>query len=483
MWVLVLVSLPLIVVTFFSRKLLPIITWVVFLAVVLFCNPSHQDFRFDMTIKRISRHRNWPSTFDMPEGHYHEPLSETELVDFLKHNARSLRVMGGMESYSPLIHSATVLNIKHLNRVKHYNGSHIRCEAGMTIKEVQDYLANYRQTLRGIGTYLDTTLGGAFSTSFSGRFQTSFSDHVTWARTLNAVGTSIEWIDDLFYLRDSMGMLGIVVEMELQVFPNRDYEIFYKQRDIGWTEPADGFQMNTHLYASQGEAATYRLLPGPPEFVNRQGSYWVMSEIYDFIYTPISYFIPIHWIGQPDARQTIRQLSTNDVPYFGLTYLNYRIPVEFCKAFLNEMEDQDGLVRVKYLPPKQACLAHHQSVCEVEIHIPNHKYIIQYESLVRKYGGYSHWGGYYEGNITKQIESFDCYVEFEKLRKKHDPTGRFLNNYLKGVPGAQYYWRSAGRVYVYCIVLALFVIVTIFSYWKQHITVCGRGRTLRKFKT
>ena len=418
-----------------------------------------------MSAVRPVKDINWPSTLPKQHQTIHEPLSEIELINLLETTTHSLRTIGGKESWSPLVHSETILNIKHLNRIRSFNGTHIRCEAGITIESIQKYLG-LKLTLRGIGTYMSMTAAGAFSTSVSGHFKDSFSDHVTWARTLNAIGESIEWTDggpnDLFYLRDSMGMLGIVVELEIKVFPNLEYQVFHEKRNIDWYTESDGFYITSNLYMTDTEAVIYHKL----DHSERSGSnhYWWLQEWNDFIITPLSYFIPRRWLSRPfgpnDAFQTSRH---RQMPYFGSNVLNYRIPLEHCKSFLDKMPPQDGFLRLKYLSPKKACLSHQWPVCEVEIHVPNHKRPIGLIDSALKYKGYTHWGSFIMGNVTKQFETFHCYDQFKVIRKQHDPTGRFMNNYLDGVPGSQFLW-FPNRVALWQVCFIVHVVTFVLSY-------------------
>ena len=65
-------------------------------------------------------------------------------------------------------------------------------------------------------------MGGAFSTSLSGIETVSFTEFVEEIEYVTPDG--VFRTRDLYHLKDSMGMVGIITEMTVRIFPNRVVE-------------------------------------------------------------------------------------------------------------------------------------------------------------------------------------------------------------------------------------------------------------------
>ena len=198
------------------------VSWVLYFLLLTFYNPQHEQSILDISSARVSYHVNWGSTVVNQFSEVITITNISSLQTFLRSTTGGVRPAGSMHSFSPLVSSLGseyVIDIRALDQVVFYNGSHIRVQAGAVIEKIQEYLALHGKTFRGIGSYTGQTLAGGFSTSLAGIEMVSFSEFVTWAKTVNAMGDIVEW-NDLYYLKDSMGMMGIIIELEFQVFDN-----------------------------------------------------------------------------------------------------------------------------------------------------------------------------------------------------------------------------------------------------------------------
>jgi hypothetical protein len=446
-----------------------------FLLLTLY-NPQHTQYILNISSARVAYDVNWGSTvvnrnFDtitVPDIPY--------LQNFMRTTTEAMRPAGSMHSYSPLVSALGcryVIDIRHLDEIVFFNGSHIRAGAGATIESIQQHLAIHNKTFRGIGSYTGQTLAGGFSTSLAGIEMVGFSQFATWAKTVNAFGDIVEW-NDLYYLRDSMGMMGIIVELEFQVFDNYDLEATIHSSSvedliaIGGSATVDAFDSITTLYSDHTTIASvsYQRI-GNASIIRDSGAKLDdnVLNLIDYFVSPLSFVVPFYYfvpLVEPNIVNRDEQLATiaRDTHVFGLTFLDYRIPRSNCTAFFRSLvaNPQDGIVRIKLLDSRNdTCLANNQAMCKIELYVPAHKNVITYERLAWGYGGYSHWGKYFHGNITEQLERFPCWTEFEKIRKRQDPTDRFLNSFLRGVD--YQYWYGGGRLWSFYIVFIVILVV------------------------
>lgn len=450
-----------------------IFSWTLFFVLLTYYNPQHEQHILDISSARVSYHVNWGSTV---VNSFYKTITITNILslqNFLRSTTGGIRPAGSMHSYSPLVSSLGsqyVIDIRALDRVIFYNGSHIRVQAGAIIETVQSYLAAHDKTFRGIGSYTQQTLAGGFSTSLAGIEMVSFSEFATWAKTVNAMGDIVEWTD-LYHLKDSMGMMGVIVELEFQVFDNYYLEPTIHDLTLdnlistGFNKDFDAFDSILTPYYKRSTrilAVSYKKQTNASMVLDagvKMGD--TMLNLNDYFISPLSFIIPFHYFSPVMESSIINdneQLATiaRDTHVFGLVFLDYRIPRVHCDEFLSYItaNPQDAIVRVKFLDSRNdSCLAYKGESCKIEFYVPSHKDIKTYEKVAWGLGGYSHWGKYFKGDITKQLRQFSCFPEFERLRKIQDPTDRFLNSYLKGVEFD--YWHGGGRLWIYYVLFTV----------------------------
>jgi hypothetical protein len=449
------------------------VSWVLYFLLLIFYNPQHQQSILDISSARVSYHVNWGSTVVNQFSEVITITNISSLQTFLRSTTGGVRPAGSMHSFSPLVSSLGseyVIDIRALDQVVFYNGSHIRVQAGAVIEKIQEYLALHGKTFRGIGSYTGQTLAGGFSTSLAGIEMVSFSEFVTWAKTVNAMGDIVEW-NDLYYLKDSMGMMGIIIELEFQVFDNYYLEPTIHDLTIdnlmstAFNGNFDAFDSIMTPYYDESTnilSVSYkktsdatRVLDAPVKMNN------ALLNLNDYFISPLSFIIPFRNfvpIMETSIINYNEQLATiaRDTHAFGLVFLDYRIPRVHCKDFLSHVLEnpQDAIVRVKVLNHREdACLAYKGQTCKIEMYVPSHRDIKTYEKIAWGYGGYSHWGKYFRGDVTDQFQQFSCWPEFERRRKLEDPTDRFLNSFLRGEDYT--YWHGGHRIWIYYVVFIL----------------------------
>jgi hypothetical protein len=98
-----------------------------------------------------------------------------------------------------------------------------------------------------------------------------------------------------------------------------------------------------------------------------------------------------------------------------------------------------------------------------------HDFHVDVETLVSDFGGTSHWGKYYAGDVSKQISNVPCYNDFKTKRDLYDPGNKFLNDYTKEIMGLnpesekRYPGKSNEKYVVKSTIMRILTILSILS--------------------
>jgi hypothetical protein len=176
------------------------------------------------------------------------PVDERELRDaVVGANHLPLRVVGSGHSWSSTAYTdGTIVDIRNLNKVVSLDlfanasiGARVRYEAslkmpipsvsvgtitlqaGMKVQSAAQFLVGRGLCLYGLGSIRSQAIGGVVSHGVHGPHPDGINRHVVGLKVLYANGTfaRVTAEADLWMWRASMGMLGVIVEVTLEVFP------------------------------------------------------------------------------------------------------------------------------------------------------------------------------------------------------------------------------------------------------------------------
>lgn len=153
-------------------------------------------------------------------GRVVRPESHADLVNLLRHTPH-VRAVGAGHSTSDLQCSDdTILSLDALCYMQTLTPHVTRFGAGCTVLDAQTHLASEGRQLKGYGSITTQRLGGAISTSLHGQHTRQFADHVVALTVALANGTlvRVEGAEVDAWL-GSMGMLGVIVEVDLSTHP------------------------------------------------------------------------------------------------------------------------------------------------------------------------------------------------------------------------------------------------------------------------
>lgn len=203
-------------------------------------------------IRRTS-FRNWSGYVHAHPNRYEQPGSEAELamtVTAAAEAGQRIRVVGAGHSFTPIAAGdGLMLNLDRLAGIVSVDTARdrVRFLAGTRLRDVPALLAPYGLALENQGDVNPQSVAGAISTSTHGTGLgfTGFAGTVTGLTLLGADGRtrrlSAEEDPETFDLaRVSLGVLGVITEVELQCVPA--FDLIAEERVVGFEPLLDGLE-------------------------------------------------------------------------------------------------------------------------------------------------------------------------------------------------------------------------------------------------
>ena len=168
-----------------------------------------------------------------------EPKDEHEVIELLRqHRGKSVRVMASRHAWSDAIKTdGLLISTRHLTQVK-LNPDHqsVRVGAGCKIKHLLKFLKKHGLTLPSVGLIDEQTIAGATATGTHGSGKHSLSHYIRSVRlahyqaaTGEPVFSELDSGAELRAARCSLGLLGVIVEIEIEVRPSYQIEEHMKR--------------------------------------------------------------------------------------------------------------------------------------------------------------------------------------------------------------------------------------------------------------
>ena len=379
-----------------------------------------------------------------------------------------VRVTGSSHSWSGLVcTNETLVTLEWCDMA--LEGTTLKASAGCKVSEAQQFLGKKGRVLHGFGSIMDQTVGGAIMTSLHGAQFNMFTDHLTALEAVLADGTTtgVEG-DDLKWWASSMGMLGVVTQVEIKTFP------YTSVQRTGTFETFDKALAQLENASLHGLAVT-GVLEGDSFYVetftdaqpaNFTGLYehdkWLVFG-YDNVVQPI--LILFAWalrgvdltrlqFSEHAERKELLHAWSHIVGYSSGSGSEYSVPLPRCKTALEEMRAMNVFshlyLRKMSASPAPLSFAPVDS-CAIEPYLfYTYNYGADYEAfmervehIVGKHGGRTHWGKKWH------LEYGDAVPEsFKQYRQSLDPLGVFMNDFTRALlDGERYEYKPLGFAY------------------------------------
>ena len=428
-----------------------------------------------------SEWRNWAGDQRCAPAVIERPGTRAELVDAIGRAAaagRPVRAAGSGHSFTDIACTdGTMLRLERLNRVLDLDRSSglIKVEAGISIHALAEALHTYGLAMENQGDIDRQTLAGAISTGTHGTgapFR-SLSAQVDAAELVVADGSVVEVgpgnPEDLLAARVGLGALGILYSVTLRTVPAFTIRRVDRPAPLGETlddldELADAHDHFEFYAFPHTEIAVLReseRTEGPPrpsstatEFINEvvvenwiPSAFARLSRSFPELTPPLARFLAGRIGRSVKVDRSYRVYASERRIRF--TEMEYGIPREQGAEAVRRIYDlieRDALrvsfpIEVRFVAPDESLLSpsHERATCYIAVHMYRgvawERYFRGVEQIMDSYGGRPHWGKRHFQTAATLAPRYPRWEDFQQVRARLDPDGRFANPYIDRVLG------------------------------------------------
>jgi FAD-linked oxidoreductase len=431
----------------------------------------------------MARWRNWAGDQSCEPVAIERPASVGELAQAIERAAaagRRVRVAGSGHSFTDAACSdGTLVSLERMDRVLDVDraAGRVRVQAGITLHVLNERLAAHGLAVENLGDIDRQTIAGAISTAThgTGARLRNLSAQVEALELVLADGTTLTCgahdADPTTYLaaRVGLGSLGAIVAVTLRCVPAFTLrgvdapapleETLDRLDELG--EVNDHFELYVFPHARTALTRTNNRVDEPPRPRSRAAAY-----AQDVLLTNHA-FHAFCLLGRavPRAIPQINRLVTrlagasvrvdrSDRVFCSprlvrFTEMEYAIPREHTAEAVRRVlavVPQRGFhvpfpIEVRLVAPDDALLspAHERPTGYVAVHMFRgmawEPYFRAVEQIMDDYGGRPHWGKRHFQTAATLAPRYPRWDDFQAVRARLDPDGRFANTYSERVLG------------------------------------------------
>lgn len=422
--------------------------------------------------------QNWSGDVQATPRQIAYPATENEIVNLVKQaEAEGLRIrlVGHGHSFMPLVHTGDILiSLDKYQGIVAADVAHCQVvvKAGTQIGKMGKMLYDYGMGLANQGDIDVQSIAGAISTGTHGSGVNfgSLATMVVGMRLITATGEIIECSEtenrEIFKAAQlSMGMIGIISTLRLQLVPayklhyvtdkmrlseglsrleeakkNRNFEFYY----FPHTEIIQRKIMN----ATEEPADSYGIANYLSDVVLENWIFQAFSTLSKYI-PPLT--IPIAKLIGPAASSASRKCWSHEVyptpRWVRFREMEYNIPAQYfeeaivaIKKWIDEKQFRVHFpIECRFVKSDDIWLspAFGRESAYIAVHqykgMDSKAYFDAVEAICQSYGGRPHWGKINTCDATYLAKNYPHWQDFLRIRRKLDPKGMFLNDYLKSV--------------------------------------------------
>ncbi len=399
-----------------------------------------------------SRWQNWAGTQECSPSGRVRAQSVEEVRDAVSKAAErgtSLRVVGAGHSFGPLVCTdGIILDVSAISGVRHVDAATYRARvgAGTLIASLGDPLWERGCSLINQGDIDTQTIAGALSTAThgSGLEFGSLSSSLTRAELVTPTGELLVVEEDdplLDAVRTSIGCLGVLTEVELQLMPayqlvehvehwplaevferwaeetrtRRHFSFFwgpYKASLELYDLPPAPAHVEEACYVKRYDAvaADAAGVTSPTGRVDR--AYRIYADDYPPGWDELEYFVP--YDVALEAIEAVRPVLAR--------FPAQRFPVE-----VRTIAAESGLLSPAYGRPSVALSFSGAVGTDYE------GFLRGIDAALREFGARAHWGKTHFHDAERLREVYPRYEDFVAIRRSMDPDGIFLNELTRAM--------------------------------------------------
>ncbi|GGB50422.1 FAD-binding oxidoreductase [Lentibacillus populi] len=421
--------------------------------------------------------KNWSETVMSRSEAFRHPKTVNEIAAIVAEcnaTGKKIRVVGAGHSFTPLAATSEVLvSLKHLTGIDTIDREQdlVTVWAGTTLKDLGELLYKEGYAMENLGDINVQSIAGAISTGTHGTGINfgSISTQVTMLTVITASGKQMEIAADKnaeFFQasRISLGMLGVIVKVQLQVIPshqlisetyktplnhclarldelkqaNRHFEFFW----FPYTKTVQIKLMNSSGTNPQPnkKGSTFN------KIVIENGAFWLLSQMCRMQPRLSKTASNISALGIPSAKEAGNSHALYATPRLVKFYeMEYSVPAERMRVVLEDiqyvLENQKFAVHFpiecRYVKGDDIWLspAYQRDSAYIAVHMYKgmefEPYFNAMEEIFQYHGGRPHWGKMHNMTAQKLALAYPKFHDFLHVRAKLDPNGMFLNAYLQ----------------------------------------------------
>jgi L-gulono-1,4-lactone dehydrogenase len=426
--------------------------------------------------------RNWAGDQACTPASIERPRSRAELVDAVGRAAaagRRIRAAAKGHSFTDIACTdGAMLRLERLNRVLDLDRSSglVKVEAGISIHALAEALHTYGLAMENQGDIDRQTLAGAISTATHGtgaRFR-NLSAQVESTELVLADGSVVELGPDdpegLLAARVGLGALGILCSVTLRAVPAYTIRRVDRPAPLGeapdeldeLADAHDHFEFYAFPHTEIAILRESERTDRPPrprsaatEFVNEvvvenwiPSAFARLSRAFPDLTPPLARSLAGRIGRSVKVDRSYRVYASERRIRF--TEMEYAIPREHAAEAVRrvfELIEDEGLrvsfpIEVRFVAPDDSYLSpsHERPTCYIAVHMFSgvewEPYFRGVEAIMDSYGGRPHWGKRHFQTAETLTPRYPRWEEFQRVRARLDPEGRFANAYTDGVLGA-----------------------------------------------
>lgn len=378
---------------------------------------------------------NWSGSLRFTPAEYAEPADEAAVADLI-HRARErrlpLRPVGAGHSSSPLVRTdGILLSLDRLTGLCDYDHSTERATvgAGTRLRDVGDGLFQAGLAMENLGDVDYQTIAGAMATGTHGtgpRFG-NLSSQLVAARLITGTGQALNVSDQenahlLPAVRLSLGALGIITQLTLQLQPVYEVERAVWCMPIDWTlAHLDELQQQNRnmdfYWYPRSDMTQIRIVnrvggspgfrpPTPPRLQRVGASHLQIPQQRKLRFDEIEYMLPTEAFPAcfAELRRRIKQ--------------RHRVEVSW-RVLVRTIAADDIYLSTAYGRPTTSVACLHNAG------LPHDAYFADVEKIFLAYGGRPHWGKKHNLTAGQLRPLYPRWDTFHRIRRELDPEGVF----------------------------------------------------------
>jgi len=423
---------------------------------------------------------NWARRFRYTPERFVRPATEQEILDLVKRSG-SLRVFGSAHSFNAgVVSGGALVSLDDYSGLIHKNraAKQITVKSGTRVRDVVELLLEEGWAFRALPSHDAQSIAGILSTDVhgTGRDWGFVSESVTRLELVDGRGETHECRpgDDLFRaVIGGVGAVGVITSVTVQAVERFSVEQRVETRDISFVENnldrllAENDHLSLYLFPFTQKCRvntwnrtteTHTPLGGLKEFLKTSADALLAAWVGNFLahtgllakFSPLLYGIELgsHLVLESNK-------AFNRTIYHLHQELEFTVPFEDAfetvRRFIGLYEEMYPLglpytlFEVRFTPEghdrtligagRERHCAWIDLVCTDSRGFE--RYYAAAEELVREIGARPHLGKYCEDLTGTDLAKLhgDSFTKFQNLVEKHDPDGKFANEFTQRLFG------------------------------------------------